>query len=76
MQLVNVDNSRALIPVQAWIQPLHSLDQKRMIPYRGDDRPRGGMRFVGYKTPEARSYGAGGQAIYDVRQGAVVDLYI
>lgn len=76
MQIVNADSSRAVIPVQAWIQPLYPLDQKRMIPFRGDERPQGGMRFLGYRMPEVRSYGPGGRAVHGARQGAMVDLYV
>lgn len=34
------------------------------------------MRFLGYRTPEARSYGPRGRGVHGARQGVMVDLYI
>ena len=76
MQIADIDNSRALVPVQTSIQPVYSLDQKRMIPFRGDERDQGGMRFLGYRMDEVRHYGSGGRPVYGARQGATVDVYV
>ncbi len=76
MLVATLDNSRALVPVQAWIQPLYSLDQKRMILFREDERSRGGFRFLGYRMGEVHTYGAGGKALQAARQGVVIDLYV
>jgi hypothetical protein len=77
MYAVNADVATALVPVRAWIQPLYAVSQQRMMPYRGNERPQGEMRFLGYRLPrETVFYGPSGRALQDGSQGNLVDLYV
>jgi hypothetical protein len=77
MHVLNAETT-AVVPVRAWVQPLSAVSQKSMIPYRGDERSQGQMRFLGYyRQPGERvSYGPSGKVLQDGRQGVMVDLYV
>lgn len=74
---MKADISTALVPVQAWIQPLRAVGRNNMLPFRQESRSQEGMRFLGFReVMKPCSYGSSGRAFRISGQGTIVDLYV
>ena len=75
---MEVDVTRALVPVQGLVQPLVGVHEKAVTKFSMHDQPRGGMRFLGYgHTRGGQLYGQGGRPLSEERAGgSLVNLYV
>ena len=74
---VKAELSTALIPVQVWDRTLRPITRSGLVPSRQDDRPQGGMRFLGYREfLDPHSYNPNGRSTAGSREGTLVDLYV
>jgi hypothetical protein len=70
--------STALVPIPVGDRTLRPVERSsELVPSRQDDRPRGGMRFLGYREfLDPHSYNPAGRSTGVVREGMLVDLYV
>ncbi|MBN1104313.1 MAG: hypothetical protein JXL84_12925 [Deltaproteobacteria bacterium] len=75
---MNVDFSRTLVPAHDMIRPVLAVQQRGLVPFSQEDRPRGAIRFVGYGGAGERCiYGTAGRPIHESPDaGALLDIYV
>ena len=76
--MMNIDTTRALIPVQVALKPVSAPRHQGSPRFRYEDHSRGGMRFVGYGLNGVdRNYGPSGEGLKDdTKSGGIVDIYV
>jgi hypothetical protein len=76
--MMNTDNVTALVPVRSMIEPVSALGRREIAHYRYRDRPRGGLRFLGYGPVRGDLvYGPSGRRTKGrVMSGGMVDVYV
>lgn len=75
---MNVESSKALLPVQGGIPPIAAAQQRGIGAFLRNDSARTGIRFLGYGSRASGArYGPSGKIIH-IRnlRGGIVDIYI
>ena len=75
---MNVDTTRALIPVQTALEPVKTIEHKGIDRFRYHNQHRDGIIFMGYgQNDKAGNYGPYGKEIKSkALTGGIVDIWV
>ena len=75
---MNIETTKALVPVQGVIQPIITIENKGIDHYNGYNRHKGRIISVGYRPNRVHStYGARGKEVENhVVVGGNIDIYV